>query len=106
MAQFFFPSIDLVAFGKKFQKLREERNFSVKDIQRYFGFQAPQAIYKWQSGQSLPSTDHLLALSVLFEVPMEELLVYKRIELKDFSREISREVFLHLTKGITISLIA
>ena len=82
------------AFGRKFRQLREERNFTIRDIQDYFGFEAPQAIYKWQAGKSLPSTDNLLALSILFGVPMEEFLVYRKIELKNIPRDNSRGVFL------------
>lgn len=33
------------------------------------------AIYKWQRGESLPSVDHLFALSRLLQVSMQEILV-------------------------------
>ena len=71
----FPPSLNLVATGHRIAELREARGFSVRDLQDYFGFDAPQAIYKWQKGQSLPSVDNLYALSVLLEVPMEQILV-------------------------------
>jgi len=70
-----FPVIDMAATGKNIQRLRKARGLSVSDVQRYFGFEAPQAVYKWQKGQSLPSVDNLFALSVLLEVPLDELLV-------------------------------
>lgn len=70
-----FPSIDLKATGERITSLRKERGLSVRDLQDYFGFEAPQAIYKWQTGASLPTVDNLLALSVLMEVPMESILV-------------------------------
>ena len=70
-----FPVIDLVATGKNIMRLRKESGLSVADLQEYFGFDAPQAIYKWQKGQSLPSTDNLLALGHLLDVTMEEILV-------------------------------
>ena len=70
-----FPTINLEATGKHIAELRKERGLSVKDLQNYFGFDAPQAIYKWQSGTTLPSVDNLLALSALLEVPMESILV-------------------------------
>ncbi len=70
-----YRSIDLVATGIRISELRVRHGYTVKDLQEYFGFEAPQAIYKWQRGQSLPSTDNLYALSYLFEVPMEEILV-------------------------------
>lgn len=70
-----FPVIDMVATGKNIVRLRKESGLSVADLQDYFGFEAPQAIYKWQKGISLPSTDNLLALGHLLDVTMEEILV-------------------------------
>ena len=70
-----FPVIDSVATGKNIIRLRTERGMTVRDLQAYFGFEEPQAIYKWQQGKSLPSVDNLYALGALFEVPMENILV-------------------------------
>jgi len=70
-----FPVIDLKATGANIVKLRRERGLTVRDLQRYFGFEEPQAIYKWQRGQSLPTVDNLYALSTLLNVPMNEILV-------------------------------
>ncbi len=70
-----FPVIDPVATGANIVRLRTERGLSVRDLQTYFGFEEPQAIYKWQKGQSLPSVDNLYALGALLEVPMETILV-------------------------------
>lgn len=50
-----FPVIDPIATGKNIIRLRVERGMSVRDLQAYFGFEEPQAIYKWQQGKSLPS---------------------------------------------------
>lgn len=71
----FFPTIDLEATGRQIVRLRKEKGLTVRDMQRYFGFDAPQAIYKWQKGLTLPSVDNLYALSRLLEVPMERILV-------------------------------
>lgn len=70
-----FPVINMEATGANIQKLRKERNLSVADLQDYFGFEAPQAIYKWQRGETLPSTDNLLALGYLLGVPLDDILV-------------------------------
>lgn len=70
-----FPVIDPIATGANIVRLRQERGLSVRDLQSYFGFEEPRAIYKWQSGQSLPTVDNLYALGVLLDVPMEEILV-------------------------------
>lgn len=70
-----YPVIDLAATGRNISRLRIERGLSVKQMQAFFGFEEPQAIYRWQWGKSLPSVDNLYALSVLFEVPMDEIIV-------------------------------
>lgn len=70
-----FPVIDPIATGANIVRLRQERGLSVRDMQSYFGFEEPRAIYKWQSGQSLPTVDNLYALGALLDVPMEEILV-------------------------------
>ncbi|MBR5572829.1 MAG: helix-turn-helix transcriptional regulator [Oscillospiraceae bacterium] len=36
-----------------------------------------QAIYHWQRGTCLPTVDHLCALSHLFNVPMDDILILK-----------------------------
>lgn len=70
-----FPVIDMAATGENIARLRRERGLTVRDMQAYFGFEEPQAIYKWQKGKSLPSVDNLYALGALLEVPMEAILV-------------------------------
>jgi len=70
-----FPVIDMVETGKNIARLREERGMTVRDLQAYFGFEEPQAIYKWQRGKSLPTVDNLYALGALLEVPMEDILI-------------------------------
>ena len=62
----YYPVIDVIATGKNILRLRKAQGYSVADLQEFLGFEAPQAIYKWQSGKSLPSTDNLFALSVFF----------------------------------------
>ena len=70
-----FPVIDLAATGENIARLRKDRGMTVRDLQSWFGFEEPQAIYKWQKGKSLPTVDNLYALSKLLDVPMEEILV-------------------------------
>jgi len=70
-----FPVIDLKAARANIVKLLREHGLAVRDLQRYFDFEEPQAIYKWQRGQSLPTVDNLYALSMLLNVPMNEILV-------------------------------
>lgn len=84
------PSINAVATGKNIEQLRKDRGLSVRDLQTIFNFDAPQAIYKWQKGTSLPSLDNLLALSKIFGVSMDSIL----IEVQFNADEPSGSVFL------------
>ena len=83
----FFPVIDLKSTGSNIENCRREAGLSVRDLQNYFGFEYPQAIYKWQHGECLPTVDNLLALSRILEVRMEDLLVYEDQEVSSFYEE-------------------
>ena len=75
MGSLVFPVIDMIATGKNILSLRRAKGFTVRDLQEFFGFEEPQAIYRWQYGKTLPSVDNLYALSAILGVPMEEILV-------------------------------
>ena len=72
-----FPVIDLARTGQSIERRRRQAGLTVRDLQTYFGFEYPQAIYKWQHGECLPTVDNLLALARLLGVSMEDLLVYE-----------------------------
>ena len=69
------PTIDLALTGANILKLRKAAGLTVRDLQAVFGFSTPQAIYKWQSGLTLPTVDNLLVLAALFHVRIDDILV-------------------------------
>ena len=69
------PVVNMKQTGQNITMLREQRGISVKQLQGMMGFATPQAIYKWQHGESLPTVDNLVALSVILSVPIDEILV-------------------------------
>lgn len=69
------PTIDMVKTGQNILRLRERNGLSVKDLQNIFGFATPQAIYKWQHGNALPTVDNLVVLAAVFHVSMDDILV-------------------------------
>ena len=85
-----FPVIDLPGTGRNIQRLRRNAGVTVRELQAYFGFEYPQAIYKWQHGECLPSVDNLLALARVLRVKMEDLLVYEDQEVFPIIRKIFR----------------
>lgn len=72
------PVIDLPRTGLNIVRLRVRAGLTVRDLQDVFGFGTPQAIYKWQRGDSLPTVDNLAVLAVLFDVKIDDILVYSR----------------------------
>ncbi len=69
------PLIDMKQTGRNICYLRKQRGISVKELQQMMGFGTPQAIYKWQHGASLPTVDNLVALSEIFSVPIDSILI-------------------------------
>ena len=75
MSMIQFPVIDPVATGANICRLRKDRGLTVRDLQHYFGFEEPQAIYKWQRGQVLPRFDNPYASCALLRVPMNVVII-------------------------------
>ena len=69
------PATDMVATGQNISMLRQKAGLSVKDLQDFFGFTTPQAIYKWQHGAAMPTIDNLVALAMIFGVSMDDIIV-------------------------------
>lgn len=88
-----YPVIDLAATGRNILSLRQKKGLTVRDMQKWFNFEEPRAIYKWQSGQSLPSVDNLYALSVLLDIPIEEILITKKLSVTEPQESPAAQVF-------------
>ena len=71
------PTIDMAATGRNIARLRRLSGLSIRELQGILGFSTPQAIYKWQRGNSLPTLDNMVVLSAAFGVSIEEILVVR-----------------------------
>ena len=49
----------------------------MKDVQDIFGFSTPQAIYKWQRGEALPTVDNLVVLAAVLGVTIDDILIFQ-----------------------------
>lgn len=70
-----YLSIQPAETGKQIKRLLLENGYTIREIQGAFGFENPQAIYKWISGKSLPSLDNFIILSRLLHTSIEDILV-------------------------------
>ena len=70
--------INMTETGNNICRLRKEKGITVKQIQEVMGFNTPQAIFKWQRGETMPSLDNMLVLSELFGKKIEEIVVIEK----------------------------
>ena len=71
------PVIDMTLTGRSIDRLRRAAGMTVRELQAVFGFSTPQAIYKWQRGDALPTLDNIVALAAVFGVTVEDILVFR-----------------------------
>ena len=67
----------MTATGINITRLRKNTGMSVRDLQDMFGFSSPQAIYKWQRGDCMPTIDNIAALASVFRVTIDDILVFR-----------------------------
>ena len=63
-----YIGINQIATGARIRAIRKKRGLRVTDISSYMGFESPQAVYKWQRGESLPDLGNMIRLMELFQV--------------------------------------
>ena len=69
------PSINMTATGNNIVQMRRRAGLSVQDLQNVFGFSSPQAIYKWQRGDAMPTLDNLVILASVFGTTMDDIVI-------------------------------
>jgi transcriptional regulator with XRE-family HTH domain len=73
-----YPMIDMIRTGQNIKRIMQLKGLKVKDIQEYLELSTPQSIYHWFDGRNLPTIDNLYALSELFRLPVDALLIGNR----------------------------
>ena len=75
-----YPVIDLVKTGKNIKRISKEKGYSADMIKDLLGLSDKSNVYKWFRGEVLPAVDNLLAMSILFDITINELIVTESIE--------------------------
>lgn len=70
-----YPTINVAATGSRIDNLRRENGMSVAAMRDFLGLSTTNAIYKWLRGETLPTLDNVVALSVLFSVTIDDLII-------------------------------
>ena len=58
----------------RINELRRERGITVDELRVYLGMNNPNSIYKWFRGEVLPTLENMYALSVILEVPIDDII--------------------------------
>lgn len=70
-----YPTINLQKTGDNITRLMKKNSLKTSKLQEIFGFENPQAIYKWRRGECLPSIDNLVILADVFQVTIDKILI-------------------------------
>ena len=70
-------AIDTRQTGQRIAQIMQEKGVTVRQLQRVYGFEAPNAIYRWLRGSALPTVDHLVILAHSLNVRVDDLLVVR-----------------------------
>lgn len=69
------PIIDMQATGRNIKKMIVDKGINMKQMQDAFGFQTPQAIYKWYRGAAMPTIDNLVILASLLQTTIDSIVI-------------------------------
>ena len=70
-------AIDTKQTGQRIAQIMRGKGVTVRQLQKVFGFEAPNAIYRWLRGSALPTVDHLVILAHALDVRVDDLLVVR-----------------------------
>lgn len=68
------PEYNPKVIGRNLKRLRLAKSLTVEDVRKYLRLGSVQAVYKYESGQSYPQADALLALMQLFGAEVADLI--------------------------------
>lgn len=68
-----------MTLGERLKKQRKAKGLSQEKVAEMIGV-SRQAVTKWEADQSTPSSDNLIALSSLFQMPLDSLLMDRNVD--------------------------
>lgn len=71
-------ALDMLMTGEVLNHTIRKQGYTIREIQKKLKLSYPQSIYRWLSGQAMPSIDNLYKLSEILKVHMEDLLMPRR----------------------------
>ncbi len=72
-------TIDTIATGANIRAMVKAKGMKIADIQNVFGFNTPQAIFKWFRGDAMPTIDNIVIMADIFGVKIDDIIVTKNV---------------------------
>lgn len=69
------PTIDMYATGQNIKSMVKKQKITVNKMQETFGFNTPQAIYKWFRGDAMPTIDNLVILASILDTTIDNIII-------------------------------
>lgn len=75
-----YPVLNTREVAANLKRMRKERSITVMQVAEFMGFTSPQAVYKWERGDCMPTLDNIFALSRVFDTTIDILITARREE--------------------------
>jgi len=72
-------TIDIIKTGENIKRIIKQKGMKIADVQSAFGFNTPQAIYKWMRGDCMPTIDNIVMMTDIFGVGMDDIVAVRRV---------------------------
>lgn len=72
--------INITETSIRIKECRLRAGYSVREIQSFLNFSSPEAVYAYEKGKYLPSIDNLIILADVFDVKVDDLIVWDLID--------------------------
>ena len=70
-------TIDTVATGANIRAMIKAKGMKIADVADVFGFNTPQAIFKWFRGDAMPTIDNMVIMADMFGVKIDDIIIRK-----------------------------
>ena len=71
--------IDAVATGANIRAMVKAKGMKIADMADIFGFNTPQAIFKWFRGDAMPTIDNMVIMADTFGVKIDDIIITKNV---------------------------
>lgn len=65
----------MYATGQNIKSMVKKQKITVNKMQETFGFNTPQAIYKWFRGDAMPTIDNLVILASILDTTIDNIII-------------------------------